>query len=63
MAAVHQHYRAGTDCGVCGHERCAAYVGPSWRERWTWAFEDVWDDMTYAVDRLWTTIVRLLTRA
>jgi len=27
-ASVHHHYRAGTDCGRCGKEKCWGYAGP-----------------------------------
>lgn len=25
---LHEHYRAGTDCGVCGPELCPSYCRP-----------------------------------
>lgn len=29
--AAHQHYRRGTDCGVCGPRLCPGYRPPGWR--------------------------------
>lgn len=32
---VHEHWRTGSDCGVCGGNRCARF-------RWRWLHPGAW---------------------
>jgi len=33
--AAHEHYRRGSDCGICGAAGCAAYTrAPARKQRW-----------------------------
>lgn len=32
--AAHEHYRRGSDCGICGAAKCAAYRRPRNRLWW-----------------------------
>ena len=36
VEAAHEHYRRGTDCGICGRDVCAAFRADPGRS----AFED-----------------------
>jgi hypothetical protein len=52
---VHEHYRPGSDCGLCGDTVCPGWRPPRWWWRWLrrYAFQ------TAEIRRLQAEVVRL----